>query len=85
MAQQLKNYTGLDHLDVKGAGENSSETRVFAGKDVTEDLTVGVEAGTDDDGTMFVARYHLWKGLELEMKSGAAKSGAGLVYTITFK
>lgn len=85
MAQQLKNYTGLDHLDVKGAGENSSETRVFAGKDVTEDLTVGVEAGTDDDGTMFVARYHLWKGLDLEMKSGAAKSGAGLVYTITFK
>ena len=85
VAQQLKGYTGLDHLDVKGAGENSSETRVFAGKDVTEDLTVGVEAGTDDDGTQFVARYHIWKGLEFEMKSGASRSGASLVYTITIR
>ena len=85
MAQQLKGYTGLDHLDVKGAGENSSETRVFAGKDVTEDLTVGVEAGTDDDGTQFVGRYHLWRGLDFEMKSGASRSGASLLYTITFK
>ncbi len=85
LAQQLKSYTGLDHLDVSGAGENSSETRVFAGKDITKDLTVGVEAGTDDDGTMFVARYHLWKGLDLEMKSGAARSGMNVLYTITFK
>ncbi len=85
LAQQLKSYTGMDHLDVSGAGENSSETRVFAGKDITKNLTVGVEAGTDDDGTMFVARYHLWKGLDLEMKSGAARSGMNVLYTITFK
>ncbi len=85
MAQQLKGYTGLDHLDVEGAGENSSETRVFAGKDVTEDVTVGVQTGTDDDGTQFVARYHVWKGLDFEMKSGAARSGASLVYTIILK
>ena len=85
LAQQLKSYTGLDHLDVSEAGENSSETRVVAGKDITKDLTVGVEAGTDDDGTMFVARYHIWKGLNLEMKSGAARSGMNVLYTITFK
>jgi len=85
LAQQLSGYTGLDHLEVSGAGKNSSEIRVFAGKDVTEDLTVGVESGTDDDGTQFVARYHLWKGLDFEMKSGAARSGMGLMYTIEFK
>jgi translocation and assembly module TamB len=85
VAQQLKGYTGLDHLDVTGSGENSSDTRVFAGKDVTEDLTVGVEAGTDDDGTQFVAKYHLWRDLDLEIKSGAARSGMSLLYTIEFK
>ncbi len=85
LAQQLKGYTGLDHLDVSGSGENSADTRVFAGKDVTDNLTVGVEAGTGDEGTVFVGKYHLWKGLDFEMRSGAESSGGELLYTIEFR
>ena len=85
LAQQLRGYTGLDYLNVKAAGENASETRVFAGKDVGERLVVGIEAGTDEDGTQFVARYRLWKGLEVEVKSGAARSGVSLMYTIELR
>jgi autotransporter translocation and assembly factor TamB len=85
LAQQLRGYTGLDYLNVKAAGENASETRVFAGKDVGDRLVVGIEAGTDEDGTQFVARYRLWKGLEVEVKSGAARSGVSLMYTIELR
>ncbi len=84
-AKEFLAFTGLDHLDVKGSGENSSETRIFAGQDVTERLTLGVEAGTGDEGTQIVARYHLWKGLEFEMKSGDDKSEMSLLYTIEIK
>ncbi len=84
-AQELLAFTGLDHLDVKGSGENSSDTRIFAGEDVTERLTLGVEAGTGDDGTQLVARYHLWKGLEFEIKSGSERSEMGLFYTIEIR
>ena len=85
LAQQLKGYTGLDYLNVRAGGENASETRVFAGKDINDRLVVGIESGTDEDGTQFVARYHLWKGLELEVKSGPARSGVSLMYTIELK
>ncbi len=84
-AREFLSFTGLDHLDIKGSGENSSDTRVFAGEDVTERLTLGVEAGTGDDGTQFVAHYHLWKGLELEIKSGNEKSEMSLLYTIEIR
>lgn len=85
VAGELGRYAGLDHLSVTGAGDNSEDTRVFAGQDITKDITIGVETGTDEDGTQFVARFKLWRKLNLEVKSGSDRSGLNLLYIIKYQ
>jgi translocation and assembly module TamB len=80
IAGQIGEKIGVDQVSVTSAGENSEDTRVYAGKTITKDLSVGVETGTDDDGTQVVVRYRLWRKLTLEVKSGGDRSEMSLLY-----
>ncbi len=58
-----------------------SQASIYAGRQITPKLSVGVNLGGGDRGTEFVARYRLMKHLQLEGTSSARKSGASINYT----
>ncbi len=59
-----------------------ANAKVYAGKQITKDLSVGVNLGGGSDGSEFVARYRLMDNVDLEGTSSAKKSGASINYTI---
>jgi autotransporter translocation and assembly factor TamB len=85
VAGVLGRRVGVDEVTVRSSGSDGEDTRVYAGKEITDSLVLGVETGTGEDGTQLVARYRLWKDLRLEIKSGADRSGIGLFYVIRFE
>jgi translocation and assembly module TamB len=56
--------------------------KVYAGKQITPDLSVGVNVGGGSDGSEFVARYRLMDNVSLEGTSSAKKSGGSINYTL---
>ena len=62
-------------------GTDLSQASVYAGKQISPDLSVGVNLGGGDRGTEFVARYRLRDNVTLEGTSSAKKSGASINYT----
>jgi translocation and assembly module TamB len=62
--------------------DNLSEAKVYAGRQITKDLSVGVNLGGGKDGSQFVARYRLRDNVNLEGTSSARKSGVSINYTI---
>ncbi len=62
--------------------ENADKARFYAGRDVTPNLSVGVNAGGGDEGSEFVARYKLRPNIHVEATSSAEKSGGKILYTI---
>ncbi|BAO43933.1 hypothetical protein TBH_C1003 [Thiolapillus brandeum] len=62
--------------------DNLSEAKVYAGRQITKDLSVGVNLGGGKDGSEFVARYKLRDNVNLEGTSSARKSGVSINYTI---
>jgi translocation and assembly module TamB len=61
--------------------DNVGKARFYAGRDVTNKLSVGVNAG-GDEGSEFVARYKLRPNVHVEATSSAEKSGGKILYTI---
>lgn len=59
-----------------------SEAKVFTGRQITPDLSVGVNLGGGKDGSEFVARYRLRDNVFLEGTSSSTASGASIHYTI---
>ena len=59
-----------------------ANAKVYAGKQITEDLSVGVNLGGGSDGSEFVTRYRLMDNVNLEATSSAKKSGGSINYTI---
>lgn len=59
-----------------------ANAKVYAGKQITEDLSVGVNLGGGSDGSEFVARYRLMDNVNLEGTSSSKKSGVSINYTI---
>ncbi len=59
-----------------------ANAKVYAGKQITKDLSVGVNLGGGSDGSEFVARYRLMDNVNLEGTSSAKKSGGSINYTI---
>ncbi|WP_457669253.1 translocation/assembly module TamB domain-containing protein [Thiolapillus sp.] len=59
-----------------------ANAKVYAGKQITEDLSVGVNLGGGKDGSEFVTRYRLMDNVNLEATSSAKKSGGSINYTI---
>jgi len=62
--------------------DNLSEAKVYTGRQITKDLSVGVNLGGGKDGSEFVARYRLMDNVNVEGTSSARKSGVSINYTI---
>ncbi|MDX2505815.1 MAG: translocation/assembly module TamB domain-containing protein [Gammaproteobacteria bacterium] len=65
--------------------DNAANARIYAGRELSDDLSVGVNAGAGDEGSEFVVRYKLRKNMHLEGVSSAQKSGGNIIYTIEFE
>ena len=64
-------------------GQKSSDpgqARVYAGKELSENLSVGVNLGGGDEGSEAVVRYRLWDRFHLEGTSSSKKSGGRVTY-----
>ncbi len=61
--------------------ENLDKASIYAGDNINEDLSVGVNAGMGDEATEFITRYKLTNQIELEGTSSSEKSGGGIFYT----
>ncbi|WP_456379779.1 translocation/assembly module TamB domain-containing protein [Thiolapillus sp.] len=57
-----------------------SEAKIYTGRQITPDLSVGVNLGAGEEGSEFVARYKLRDNINLEGTSSAQKSGASINY-----
>ena len=61
--------------------DNLAEASIYAGKQITPDLSVGVNLGRGEAGTEFVTRYRLRDKIYLEGTSSAGKSGGRILYS----
>jgi autotransporter translocation and assembly factor TamB len=61
--------------------DNLTNARIYAGTELGDNLSVGVNAGMGDDGSEFVTRYKLTDKIQLEGTSSSSKSGANIIYT----
>jgi translocation and assembly module TamB len=61
--------------------DNLDKAKIYAGKEITKDLSVGVNAGIGDDGSEFITRYRLTDDIHLEGTSGTSKSSANIIHT----
>ena len=57
-----------------------SEAKIYTGRQITPDLSVGVNLGAGEEGSEFVARYKLRDNVNLEGTSSAQKSGVSINY-----
>ena len=62
--------------------DNSSDATVYAGTELTDKLSIGVNMGTGDAGSEAVVRYKLHKNIHVEGTSSADKSGGNVIYSI---
>ncbi len=65
--------------------DNLENARIYAGADINDKLSVGVNAGMGDEGSEFVTRYRLTEKVQLEGTSSSAKSGGSILYTFELK
>ncbi|MCP3866825.1 MAG: hypothetical protein GY703_01755 [Gammaproteobacteria bacterium] len=61
---------------------NLANAKIYAGKELSKDLSVGVNLGGGEEGSEFVVRYRLIRNLSVEGTSSSKKSGARLLYSI---
>lgn len=61
--------------------DDLDQAKIYAGTEISEGLSVGVNAGMGDEGSEFVTRYKLTDKIQLEGTSSAAKSGGNIIYT----
>lgn len=77
------NMSPNDAISTLVTGQKTSDpgnARVYAGKELAEDLSVGVNLGGGDEGSEFVVRYRLWDKVNLEGTSSSKKSGGRIMY-----
>ncbi len=77
--------TGTDAISLMLTGQkadNLSAAQIYAGKEITPDLSVGVNIGGGSSATEFVARYKIRDNIHAEGTSSSEKSGATLMYVI---
>jgi translocation and assembly module TamB len=67
--------------DRAGAGDAS----VYAGRNITDKLSVGTNISVDGGEKEFIARYQLNRKWSIKTTSSSVTSGAELLYTIKFK
>lgn len=61
--------------------DNLENARIYAGTNINDKLSVGVNTGMGDEGSEFVTRYRLTEKIQLEGTSSSAKSGGSVLYT----
>ncbi len=61
--------------------DNLENAKIYAGADINDKLSVGINAGMGDEGSEFVTRYRLTDKVQLEGTSSSAKSGGSILYT----
>ena len=65
--------------------DNADTARIYAGTELSDELSVGVNTGVGDEASELVVRYKLLKNMHFEGLSSAKKSGGNLIYTIEFE
>ena len=63
-------------------GTDLSQASIYAGRQITPKLSVGVNLSGGETGTEFVTRYKLLDNVSLEATSSAKKSGGSIHYTL---
>ncbi len=61
--------------------DNLENAKVYAGTEISDGLSVGVNAGAGDEGSEFITRFKLTDKIQLEGTSSASKSGGSIIYT----
>jgi len=64
---------------------NLKNAKIYAGTQINEKLSVGINAGAGDEGSEFVTRYSLTDDIHLEGTSSSQKSGGSILYSIEFE
>ena len=64
---------------------NLQNAKIYAGTQINEKLSVGINAGAGDEGSEFVTRYSLTDDIHLEGTSSSKKSGGSILYSIEFE
>ncbi len=62
--------------------DNMKNAKIYAGKQINDKLSVGINAGAGDEGSEFVTRYNLTEDIQLEGTSSSQKSGGSILYNI---
>ncbi len=76
--------TTKDAVSMLITGQRSDDlanATVYAGRQITPKLSVGVNVGAGDAGTEFVTRYKLRDNVDVEATSSSRKSGVSIGYT----
>ncbi len=61
--------------------DNLENAKIYAGTEIGDGLSVGVNAGMGDESREFITRYKLTDKIQLEGSSSASKSGGSIIYT----
>lgn len=87
LTNPIASKTGLDQVAFRSGTEDAADASVYVGKNLTQDLNVGVSVGVQDsrEDSQFVTRYKLRRNLYLEAHTSSGGSGLDLKYTIELK
>lgn len=61
--------------------DNLNNTKIYAGKEINDRLSVGVNTSIGDEGSEFVTRYKLTDKIQLEGTSSTSKNSGSIIYT----
>ena len=62
--------------------DNANNAKIYAGTELTDDLSVGVNTGVGSESSEFVVRYKFLRNLHFEGFNSGERSGGNLIYTI---
>jgi len=61
--------------------DNLGNTKIYAGKEISDRLSIGVNTGIGEEGSEFVTRYKLTDKIQLEGTSSTSKNSGSIIYT----
>jgi len=61
--------------------DNLGNTKIYAGKEISDRLSIGVNTGIGEEGSEFVTRYKLTDKIQLEGTCSTSKNSGSIIYT----
>jgi len=76
---------GIDEIDIKSDTGDLSDSKVYLGKHVTENLTIGADVGLNAEDAAVSARYKFAQHWEVDAATGAKSSSLDVKFVIDIK